>query len=91
MMLMASLSILAGATVRMPILFPIFGESGWMGVFGPVFTLGAVFLLFRCLLNRTLDRWFAAGYAAMVVPFVAASTLALSDAWGHLARMLFGL
>ncbi len=27
-MLLASLSILAGATVRMPVLFPVFGEAG---------------------------------------------------------------
>ena len=35
MMLLASLSILAGATVRMPILFPIFGVGGWMGILAP--------------------------------------------------------
>jgi hypothetical protein len=28
MMLLASLSILAGATVRMPVLFPVFGKAG---------------------------------------------------------------
>jgi len=28
MMLLASLSILAGATVRMPVLVPVFGEAG---------------------------------------------------------------
>ena len=33
-MLLASLSILAGATVRMPVLFPVFGEAGWAGIFG---------------------------------------------------------
>jgi hypothetical protein len=89
MMLLATLSILAGATVRMPPLFPVFGEAGWVGIFGPVFTLGAVFLLARSLLSRTFDRWFAAGYAAMVVIYVAASTFAVSDAWGHLARAVF--
>ena len=89
MMLSASLSILAGATVRMPILFPVFGESGWVGIFGPVFTLGAAFLLARSLLSRTFDRWFAAGYAAMIVIYVAASKFAVSDAWGQLARAVF--
>ena len=59
MMLLASLSILAGATVRMPILFPVFGESGWMGIFGPIFALGAGFLLARTLLRRVIDRWLA--------------------------------
>lgn len=89
MMLLASLSILAGATVRMPILFPIFGEGGWMGIFGPIFTLGAVFLLVRSLLSRAFDRWFAAGYAAMIVLYVAASKFAVSEAWSWLAEAVF--
>ncbi len=89
MLLLASLSILAGATVRMPILFPIFGEGGWMGIFGPIFTLGAVFLLVRSLLSRTFDRWFAAGYAALIVLYVGASKFAVSDAWGYLAKAIF--
>jgi hypothetical protein len=89
MMLLASLSILAGATVRIPILFPIFGEGGWMGIFGPIFTLGALFLLVRSLLSRVFDRWFAAGYAAMIVFYVVISTFAVSDAWSWLARAVF--
>lgn len=89
MMLLASLSILAGATVRMPILFPIFGEGGWMGIFGPVFTLGAVFLLVRSLVKGSLDRWFAAGYAAMILVYIAASKAAVSDAWSYVAKALF--
>ena len=67
MMLLAGLSILAGATVRMPFLFPIFGESGRIGIFGPIFTVGAAFLLARRLLIGSFDRWFAAGYAGLVV------------------------
>ncbi len=89
MMLLASLSILAGATVRIPVLFPIFGEGGWMGIFGPIFALGCVFLLVRSLLSRAFDRWFAAGYAAMIVLYVAASKFAVSDAWGWLAKAVF--
>ena len=91
MMLLASLSILAGATVRMPILFPVFGEVGWVGIFGPIFILGAVFLLIRSFLSRAFDRWFAAGYAAMVVLYIAASQFALSETWGRLARAVFNL
>ena len=72
MMLLASLSILAGATVRMPILFPVFGESGWIGIFGPIFTLGAAFLLTRRVLRGVFDRRLATGYAAMVLFYVSA-------------------
>ena len=91
LMLLASLSILAGATVRMPVLFPIFGEGGWAGIFGPIFTLGALFLLVRSLMGRAFDRWLAAGYAVMVVFYVAACTFAVSDSWGHLAKAIFNI
>lgn len=91
MMLLATLSILAGATVRMPILFPVFGEAGWVGIFGPIFTLGGAFLLLRWILTRSFDRWFAAGYAVLVIVYVGASTFALSDAWSDLAEMIFHL
>jgi hypothetical protein len=91
MMLLATLSILAGATVRMPVLFPIFGEGGWVGIFGPIFTLGAVFLICRSLLGRVFDRWFAAGYAIMIVLYVAACKFAVSDTWGYLAKAIFNI
>jgi hypothetical protein len=86
MMLLASLSILAGATVRMPVLVPVFGEAGWPGIFGPVFALGAVFVLVRSFLGGAADRWLAAGYAVMVAVYIAACEFAISDAWSVLAR-----
>ena len=89
MMLLASLSILAGATVRMPVLFPIFGDGGWLGIFGPIFTLGAIFLIACSLLRRVFDRWFAVGYVLMILFYVAASKFAISEAWGYLARTIF--
>jgi hypothetical protein len=86
MMLLASLSILAGATVRMPVLFSVFGEAGWPGIFGPIFVLGAVFVVSRSLLGRATDRGLAAGYVVMVVVYVGACEFAVSDAWSMLAR-----
>ena len=91
MILLATLSILAGATVRMPILFPLFGEAGWLGIFGPIFTLGAAFLLLRTLLTKSFDRWLVGGYAAMVFVYVAASMFAVSDTWSHLAKAIFNI
>jgi hypothetical protein len=89
-MLLASLSILAGATVRMPVLLPVFGEAGWAGIFGPVFVLGGVFVLVRSLLARAIDRWLAGGYAVMVAAYLAACQFATSDAWSVLARAVLG-
>jgi len=85
-MLLASLSILAGATVRMPNLVPVFGDGGWTGIFGPVFALGAVFVLMRSFLGGTTDRWLVVGYAIMVAVYIGACHFAVSDAWSVLAR-----
>jgi hypothetical protein len=81
-MLLASLCLLAGATARMPFLHPVFGATGWIGLFGPVFCIGAVLLLIRCILARSFDRWFSAGYAFWVMIFIASVRLALTEAWG---------
>ena len=89
MMLLATLSILAGATVRMPMLFPVFGEAGWTGIFGPIFVLGALFLLARSALTRRLDRPLATGYAVLVVFYVAACHFAVSGSWSYLAAAVF--
>ena len=91
MMLLASLSIIAGATVRIPWLISIFGMSGWTGLFGAVFSLGALLLLLRCAMTRTFDRWFAAGYAFWVLAFIASTDLALTDAWSRLAIKILAI
>jgi hypothetical protein len=91
MMLMASLTILAGATARMPFLSPVFGQSGWVGLFGPVFCLGAVLLLVRLVMTRSLDRWFAAGYAVCVFAFIASEKLSLTSAWSDWANVILRL
>jgi hypothetical protein len=89
MMLLATMSILAGATLRMPILFPIFGTTGWVGMFGPIFVLGAVLLATRSVMLRTLDRWLAAGFAAMVASYVLAVTLATGESWKSAVHWAF--
>ncbi|HSF17555.1 MAG TPA: hypothetical protein VLK65_18570 [Vicinamibacteria bacterium] len=89
MMMLASLSILAGATVRMPVLFPVFGEAGWVGIFGPIFALGALFVVVRSALAQTIDRWLVAGYTFMAVVYVASCEFAVSDTWSVWARAVF--
>ena len=79
-MVLASLCLLAGGTARMPFLHPVFGATGWLGLFGPVFCLGALLLLIRCIVTRRFNRWLALGYAFWVVIFIASEKLALTDA-----------
>ena len=70
-------------------LFFVFGEAGWTGIFGPIFVLGALFLLVRSALTRRLDRPLAAGYAVLVVFYVGACHFAVSDTWRHLSAAVF--
>jgi hypothetical protein len=90
-MVMASLCLLACATARMPFLHPIFGETGWMGLFGPFFCIGAILLLMRCIATRNFDRWFAAEYAVFVILFIASEKLALTDTWATVAAIVLKL
>lgn len=89
MMMLASLSILAGATVRMRVLFPLFGEAGWAGIFGPIFALGALFVVVRSALAGTIDRWLVAGCIFMVVVYVASCEFAVSDTRSVWTRAVF--
>lgn len=87
-MLLASLCLLAGATLRMPFLHPVFGDTGWFALFGPVFSLGALLLLVHCAMTRAFDRWFAIGYAAWVVAFVVSTKLAMTGTWDAIAKRI---
>lgn len=87
-MLLASLSILAGATVRMPVLFPVFGEAGSLGIYGPILTFGAALVLVRSALSGATDRGLAAGYAVMAVALIAVSEFAVTDAGTVLAGVI---
>ena len=90
MMLLASLSILAGATVRMPVFQPVYGQSGWPGIFGPIFTLGLLLVGARTWLNGRVDIWLTGGYLALVAVYVTAGTLARSSWWNAVLPSAFG-
>jgi len=91
LMLLTGLTILPGATARIPFLYPVFGHSGWIGLFGPVFCLGALLLLIRLQMTRKFDPWFAGGYLALVVMYIAATTLSLTETWSHMAARILAL
>jgi hypothetical protein len=91
LMLLALLSVLPGATVRIPALFAIFGTSGWSGIFGPVISLGLIILVVRSSLSGSLDRWFAAGLGAMALIYFVAVQVASSASWARVAHEAFGV
>ena len=88
MMLLASLSMLAAATVRMPALARVFGDGGWVGIFGPIFALGALLVVVRSVLVGAVDRWLVAGYVLLVAVYMAACAFAVSEPWNVWARAL---
>lgn len=81
MMLLASLSLISGATGRIPLVNSIFGFHQWMALFGPVAALGGLSLLVRWALTRSLEREFVVGYATLVAVTLAVSRLAMTNGW----------
>lgn len=89
MMLSASLSLLLGATTRIPSLVSLFGgDASRVAFFGPVFVYAALLLLVRCLMTRSFDRWFATGYAVIVVVYLLAEQVSRTGAWHQMAAAL---
>jgi hypothetical protein len=88
MMVMASLSILSGATGRIPLMASIFGYHHWMGIFGPVVALGAIMLLVRWAMTRDFEREFALGLAALIVASVVIAGMADSGVWVNWAGII---
>jgi hypothetical protein len=91
MMLMAGLSILSGATGRISLVNSIFGYHTWTALFGPVVALGALLLLVRLAVTRSLEREFAVGYGALVVVSVIVARLAVTDVWVNWAGIILKL
>jgi hypothetical protein len=91
LMTLASLALLAGSTVRMPFLYPLFGTTGWVGLYAPVFCIGAALLLIRLALTRTLDRTFAYGYCILVVALICTDVLGATRTWDQLAAAMLRL
>lgn len=88
MMLLACLSILPGATGRIPLVNSVFGLHTWMALFGPVVSLGALLLLARMVMIRRIDREFVLGYVAFAVLTVAVARLAVTNVWVNLAGII---
>lgn len=89
MMLSASLSLLLGATTRIPALVALFGgHDSRVAFFGPVFVLAAILVLVRSVLIRSFDRWLAVACASMMIAYLAAEQLSRTDAWLQLADRL---
>jgi hypothetical protein len=91
MMLMASVSVIGAALGRMPSLNALYAGTWWELVFTAFFMqviFGALLLVAKCVVNKSFDRWFAAGFATFAVASVAISLGAKTHAWDRVATFL---
>jgi hypothetical protein len=88
MMLMASLSIVSGATGRIPMVNSIFGVHHWIAIFGPAVAIGAILMLVRWAMTRSFEREFAVALGALVVGSMAAALAADTNMWVNWAGMI---
>jgi hypothetical protein len=88
MMLLATLSIISGATSRTDFIRAIFGHGGWVGLFGPALVMGVAVMVIRTMTTRPFDRWFAAGLAGMAFVYIAAMNLAVGEPWSRIAERI---
>jgi len=91
LMLLATMAAMPAAVSRIDFISVLYHGTVWETVFGPFFgmlVIGAFFLVMKCLLTRSLNRWFAMGYAGLVVSSALIMQLATTSAWDHFASFL---
>lgn len=91
MMLLATLSVVAAALGRIPILRDWYAGTWlehWFSAFVAMLALGALMLAVKCVLERRIDRWFTLGLSALTVICMVASLVAKTTAWERFATLL---
>lgn len=91
MMFMASLSVVAAAMGRMPMLNAWYAGTRleqWFSAFLSMLILGALLLALKSMMERRFDRWFAGAFAALALICVAVSLVAKTEAWVQFATWL---
>jgi hypothetical protein len=88
MILMATIALLPPVTTRLAFLRDIFGLEGSWSVNGAQFVFGGLLLLVRLIVDRSFDRWFAAGYASLLCLMMVSQYLAVGESWGRVAKWI---
>jgi len=87
MMLLASLMIISGSLGSCPYI----GDFALMPplyVLGPALALGALFLVLQWGMTRSVNRWYAIGYSAVVIASFLFIVVGHSSAWTQLTRTM---
>lgn len=91
LMLCAGIAVLSGATVRIPATILLFGDSGWLGVFGPAALFGVVLAAIRFAPERRVDWWLTGGVAAIVAAYAWAWWAGETSAWAGIVGRGLGI
>lgn len=86
--LLATLSVLSGATARIGFFYRFVGETGWVSLFGVPTAFAVLFLIVRWGLTRTFDRGFAVGLLLMQLVYAVGFGIARSPEWGALSAWI---
>jgi len=93
MMMLATLSVIAAATGRIPALNNFYASTiwnQWVGPFFPMLVFGAAILVVKTMLTRRFDRWFTIGFAALAVFSGLIWQIAPTSAWERVANFITG-
>ena len=91
MMLLATLAVIPAALDRIDALSSLYRNTFLGPIFGPFLVsliLGAIFLVARWALTRKLDRYYAIGWAGLVIASIGIMRLATTQAWDRFATFL---
>ena len=91
MMLLATLAAIPAALDRIDALSSLYRHTVWGTIFGPFFSalvIGGVFLVVRWALTRAFDRYYAIGWAGLVVASAGIMKLATTQVWDRFASFL---
>jgi hypothetical protein len=91
MMLLATLAVIPAALDRIDAIASLYRHTVWGTIFGPFFSslvIGAVFLVVKWALTRSFDRYYALGWAGLVVANAGIMKLATTQAWDGIASFL---
>jgi hypothetical protein len=91
MMMMACMSLLDGAFSRITLVHLVFGEIGWMGMYGPVFCFGVLLLVVHFGLTRRFDKWFALGLTGWAIAEYGAIYFAQNTIWDGIVSRIIAL
>jgi hypothetical protein len=93
MMLLATVGALSAATSRIDFISALYQDTPLAVVFGPflgMLALGLLCLIYKTLLDRTIDPWYAIGYIGLCGVCLLVMQLAPTPLWDRFASFLLG-